>query len=133
MTFDWNYFSLRGSPTLIWILIRGGEEPTNGEITSFYCILKKNLFTESNAFSMSIVIKSLSIWSEFVISRISEINLPPSLIKVHGKTTYEWDMDDIRIHTSDIRMTFEFIRVTYGWHTSTYEWHTGDIEYIRVT
>ena len=64
--------------------------------------------------------------------------------KVHGKTTDEWDTNDIRVHTCDIRMTYEYIRVTYEWHTSTYEWHTNDIrvhtsnirmtyEYIRVT
>ena len=35
---------------------------------------------------------------------------------VHGKTTYEWHTDDIRVHKSDIR-----------WHTSTYEWNTDDI------
>ena len=33
-------------------------------------------------------------------------------VVVHGKTTHEWHMDDIR--------------VTYGWHTSTYKWHTDD-------
>ena len=57
--------------------------------------------------------------------------------QVHGKTTYEWHTNDIRVHTIDIRMTYEYIRVTYGWHTSTYEWHKDDIrmtyEYIRVT
>ena len=53
---------------------------------------------------------------------------------VHGKTTYEWHTDDMRVHTSDIRVTYEYIRVTYeyirvayGWHTSTYEWHTDNI------
>ena len=46
----------------------------------------------------------------------------------HGKTTYEWDTDDIRVHTSDTGMTYEYIRVTYGWHTVTYEWHTDDIQ-----
>ena len=49
-------------------------------------------------------------------------------MKVHGKTTYEWHTDNIRVHTSDIRMTHEYIRVTYGWYTSTYEWHTDDIQ-----
>ena len=67
---------------------------------------------------------------------------------VHGKTTYEWHTDDIRVNTSDIRMTYKYIRVTYGWHWSeirmTYEyirvaygWHRSEIrmtyEYIRVT
>ena len=63
--------------------------------------------------------------------------------RVHGKTTYEWHTDDIRVHTSDIRMTYESMRVTYGWHTSTYERYTVDIrvhtsdmqmtyEYIRL-
>ena len=64
--------------------------------------------------------------------------------RVHGKTTYAWHTDDIRVHTNDIRMTYEYIRVTYGWHTSIYEWHTDGIrvhmsdirmtcEHIRVT
>ena len=52
------------------------------------------------------------------------------LFRVHGKTTYEWHTDDIRLYTSDIRMTYKYIRVTYGWHTSTYECHTND---MRVT
>ena len=62
---------------------------------------------------------------------------------VHGKTTYEWHTDDMRVHTSNIRISYEYIRVTYGWHTSTYEcigvtygWHTGTYEWntdgIRV-
>ena len=55
---------------------------------------------------------------------------------VHGKATYEWQTNDIRVHTSDIRMAYRHIRVTYEWHTSVYEWHTSDIrmtwEYIRV-
>ena len=57
---------------------------------------------------------------------------------IHGKTTYEWHTDDIRIHTSDIRMTYEYIPVTYGWHirvhTSdirmTCDWHTDDMQFI---
>ena len=64
--------------------------------------------------------------------------------KAHGKTTYEWHADEVRVHTSDIRLTYEYIRVPYRWHTSTIEWHTHDIrvqlsdirmtyEYIRVT
>ena len=40
------------------------------------------------------------------------------LKRVHGKTTYEWHTDDIRVHTSHVRMTYEYTRVTYGWHTS---------------
>ena len=43
------------------------------------------------------------------------------------RVAYEWNTDDMRVHTSDIWMTYEYIRVTYGWHTSTYEWHTDDI------
>ena len=48
--------------------------------------------------------------------------------QVHGKTTYEWHTNNIRVHTIDIRMTYEYIRVTYGWHTRTYEWHPEDIQ-----
>ena len=75
---------------------------------------------------------------------------------VYGKTTYEWHMDDIRVHTSDIRMTYEwhkddirvhtseiqmtyeytrmtyeYIQVTYAWHTETCEWHTDDMRFKR--
>ena len=50
-------------------------------------------------------------------------------------STYEWQMNDIRVHTSDIRMTYEWdtsdIRMTNEWHTSdirmTFEWYTNDI------
>ena len=45
----------------------------------------------------------------------------------HGKTTYEWHMNDTGVHTSDIRMTYKYIQVTYGWHARIYEWHTNDI------
>ena len=34
--------------------------------------------------------------------------------KVHGKTTYEWYTNDMRVHNSDKQMTYEYIRVTYG-------------------
>ena len=44
--------------------------------------IKKKLLAESNAFYMSILIKSLSIWSESVISRISKVNLPPSFMNL---------------------------------------------------
>ena len=36
-----------------------------------------------------------------------------SFNSVHGKTTYKWQTDDIRVHMSDIRITCEYIRVTY--------------------
>ena len=76
------------------------------------------------------------------------------ILKVHGKTTYAWHTDDIRVHTDDIRVIHEYIRVTYDYirvhmsdirvytsgirmtcryvratyrlHTSTYEWLTDD-------
>ena len=50
-----------------------------------------------------------------------------TLGRVHGKTTDEWNTDDIRVHTSGIRVTYD----------SLYEWHTGDIQVhasdIRMT
>ena len=45
-------------------------------------------------------------------------------------STYEWHTNDVRVHTSDFRMTYEYIRVTYGWHMSTYEWDTNN---MRIT
>ena len=39
-------------------------------------------------------------------------------LSVHGKTTYQWYTDDIRVHTSDIRMTYEYIRLTCKWHAN---------------
>ena len=73
---------------------------------------------------------------------------------VHGKTTYEWQMDDLRVHpmtyrwhtstsewymddilvyTFEIRMTYEYIRVTYKWHDMrmTFEWQTNDMCFKR--
>ena len=93
---------------------------------------------------------------------IHSFNIHSQCRRVHGKTTYEWHTDDIRVtygwhtstyewhtddirvHTSDIRMAYEYIRVayeyirvTYGWHKITYEWHTNDIRIhtsdIRMT
>ena len=37
---------------------------------------------------------------------------------VHGKTTFEWHTNDIRVHKSDIRTTCECIWVICEWHTS---------------
>ena len=68
---------------------------------------------------------------------------------VHGKTTYEWHMDDIRVHMSDIRMTCKHkddIRVhtsdmplyigAYGWLTDNMRVQTSDIlmayDYIQI-
>ena len=67
---------------------------------------------------------------------IHSFNIHSQCRRVHGKTTYEWHTDDIRVtygwHTS----TYKYIQVTYGWHTSTYEWHTSTYEWhtdgIRV-
>ena len=60
---------------------------------------------------------------------IHSFNIHSQCRRVHGKTTYEWYTDDIRVHNSDIRMTYEYIQVTYGCHTSTYEWHTSTYEW----
>ena len=38
---------------------------------------------------------------------------------VHGKTTFEWHTNDIRVHKSDIQTTCECIWVICKWHTST--------------
>ena len=38
---------------------------------------------------------------------------------VHGKTTFEWHTNDIRVHKSDIRTTCECIWVICEWHTRT--------------
>ena len=54
-----------------------------------------------------------------------EINFFSSLGSVHGKTTYEWHTDDIRVHKSDIRITYEYIRVTYEYIQVAYGWHTS--------
>ena len=57
----------------------------------------------------------------------------PYYNSVHGKTTDEWHMDDIRVHTRNIWMTCEYIRVTYRWIRV----YTSDIritfEYIELT
>ena len=53
----------------------------------------------------------------------------PDYVKtVHGKSTYKWYTDDIRVHTSDIRKTYEYIQVTYGWYKSMYGWHDHDMQ-----
>ena len=64
--------------------------------------------------------------------------------KVYGKTTSEWQADDIRVHKSDIRMICDYTRVTYGWHMNgirvtyenirmTYEWRTmNDMKNIKL-
>ena len=62
-------------------------------------------------------------------SSIHSFNIHSQCRRVHGKITYEWYTDDIRVHTSDIRMTYEYIQATYGWHTSTCEWHTSTYEW----
>ena len=77
---------------------------------------------------------------------------------IHGKSTGEWNTNDIQVHTSDIWMKYKYIwvayrwhtsdiqvtsrwhtstRVTSRWHTSTYEWHMDDMRvhmsYIKMT
>ena len=60
---------------------------------------------------------------------------------VHGKTTYEWYMDDIPVTYH----LYGFIRVTYEWHMSDslydwhkddtrveYEWHASDIRNVKL-
>ena len=83
----------------------------------------------------------MPIFKLFVIAGVlieGALSLRVSLkVRTHGKTTYEWHTDGIRVYTSDIRVAYEYIRVTYGWHTSVYEWHTGDMQVnttdMRVT
>ena len=48
---------------------------------------KNKLLTESKAFSMSTVSKILSVFNKSVISAISEISLPPSLLNILFKYT----------------------------------------------
>ena len=92
------------------------------QICSEYQYLQKSFFSEADTSTKHQIFRNSRFFNKVTSSK-----------RVHGKTTYEWHTNDIRVHTRDRRMTYEYIRITYGWHTSMYEWHTDDIEYIRVT